>query len=89
MKNVFFSLIILLGGCASSGVIVLPDDKFVISKNTAKVGGGISASALAEVEKEAEDFCAKQAKEVERVDLKLVPGRAGSLGNVTLQFRCD
>ena len=89
MKYILFTLILFIGGCASSGVVPLSDDKFVISKNTAKVGGGISASALAEVEKEADDFCAKQTKEVERVDLKLIPGRAGSLGNVTLQFRCN
>ncbi len=87
-KIVALSIVLLLSGCASSGVVPLSTDKFMISKNTAKVGGGISASAASEVHEEASDFCAKQGKKVETVDLQLTPGRAGSLGNVTLQFRC-
>ena len=88
MKYRAFALALLLTGCASSGVVPLTTDKFMISKNTAKFGGGISASAASEVHEEANDFCSKQGKKMETVDLQLVPGRAGSLGNVTLQFRC-
>lgn len=88
MKYTAFALALLLTGCASSGVVPLTTDKFMISKNTAKFGGGISASAASEVHEEANDFCSKQGKKMETVDLQLVPGRAGSLGNVTLQFRC-
>ncbi len=88
MKYTAFALALLLTGCASSGVVPLTTDKFMISKNTAKFGGGISAAAASEVHEEANDFCSKQGKKMETVDLQLVPGRAGSLGNVTLQFRC-
>ncbi len=88
MKYISFALILLLSGCASSGVVAFTTDKFMIAKNTAKVGGGISASAASEVHEEANEFCTKQGKKVESVDLQLTPGRAGSLGNVTLQFRC-
>ena len=88
MKYISFVLILLLSGCASSGVVPLTADKFMISKNTAKFGGGISASAASEVHEEANEFCAKQGKKMETVDLQLTPGRAGSLGNVTLQFKC-
>jgi len=87
-KIVALSIVLLLTGCASSGVVPLSADKLMISKNTAKFGGGLSASAASEVHEEANDFCAKQGKKVETVDLQLTPGRAGSLGNVTLQFRC-
>lgn len=87
-KFVALSIALLLSGCASSGVVPLSADKLMISKNTAKFGGGISASAASEVHEEANDFCAKQGKKVETVDLQLTPGRAGSLGNVTLQFKC-
>lgn len=83
-----FILVLLLSACASSGVVPLAADKFMISKNTAKFGGGISASAAAEVHKEANDFCAQHGKSTETIDLQLSPGRAGSLGNVTLQFKC-
>lgn len=88
MKYISFVLTLLLVGCASSGVVPLTNDKFMISKNTARLGGGISASAASEVHEEANDFCTKQGKKVEEVDMQLTPGRAGSLGNVTLQFRC-
>ncbi len=88
LKIVAISIVLLLSGCASSGVVPLSADKLMISKNTAKFGGGISASAASEVHEEANDFCSKQGKKVETVDLQLTPGRAGSLGNVTLQFRC-
>lgn len=88
LKYISFALALLLSGCASSGVVPLATDKFMISKNTARFGGGISASAASEVHEEANDFCAKQGKKMEAVDLQLTPGRAGSLGNVTLQFKC-
>lgn len=86
----YFTLLLALSvvGCASSGVVPLSAEKFMISKNTAKFGGGISASAAAEVHQEAEAFCTKQSKKLEVVDQQLIPGRAGSLGNVTLQFKC-
>jgi hypothetical protein len=60
----------------------------MISKNTAKFGGGVSASAASNVYEEANAFCAKRSKEVETVDLQLSPGRLGSMGSVTLQFKC-
>lgn len=87
-KSTSIVLALLLSACASSGVVPLTAEKFMISKNTAKFGGGISASAAAEVHAEANEFCAQQGKKVETVDLQLTPGRAGSLGNVTLQFKC-
>ena len=79
---------IFLSGCFSSGVVPLTDNKFVISKNSAKVGGGVSASVMASVNKEANAFCAAKGKKVSTIDMQLSPGRAGSLGNVTLQFAC-
>ena len=88
LKYISFALILFLSGCASSGVVPLTADKFMSSKNTAQLGGGISASAASEVHQEANEFGAKQGKKVEEVDLQLTPGRAGSLGNVTLQFKC-
>lgn len=88
LKRLSLVLLAFLASCASSGVVPLDNDRFMISKNTAKFGGGISASAASEVNKEASDFCAREGKKVQAVDLQLTPGRAGSLGNVTLQFRC-
>jgi len=88
MKFALPLLGLLLVGCASSGVVPLESNRFMISKNTVKFGGGISASATADVHKEASDFCIKNGKEMETIDLQLTPGRAGSTGNVSLQFRC-
>jgi len=88
MKYIFFIFALLLVGCVSSGVVPLEKEKFMISKNTVKFGGGISASATADVHKEANEFCIQQGKKMETIDLQLTPGRAGSAGNVTLQFKC-
>lgn len=88
MKFILLAAPILLVACASSGVHSMGSDKFMISKNTAKFGGGISASAAADVHQEANAYCAAKNKKMESVDLQLTPGRAGSLGNVTLQFKC-
>jgi hypothetical protein len=82
------SIPLLLSACASSGVYPLGGDKLMISKNTAKVGGGVSASATSEVHQEADAYCAEKNKKMEVTDLQLSPGRLGSLGSVTLQFRC-
>jgi hypothetical protein len=88
MKLLAFSIPLLLVACASSGVHSIGSDKLMISKNTAKVGGGVSASATAEVHQEADAYCAEKKGKVEVTDLQLTPGRFGSLGNVTLQFKC-
>ena len=88
VKRPAILLIILLSACASSGVVNLSSDRFLISKNTAKFGGGVSASAASEVSEEADEFCAKRGKKAETIDLKLTPGRIGSMGNVSLQFKC-
>lgn len=89
MKLLALSIPLFLAACASSGVHSIGSDKLMISKNTAKVGGGISASAASEVNQEAEAYCAERKKKVEVIDLQLTPGRFGSLGNVTLQFKCS
>lgn len=88
MKFILLAVPLLLVACASSGVHSMGSGKFMISKNTAKFGGGISASAAAEVHEEANAYCAERSQKMESVDLQLSPGRAGSLGNVTLQFKC-
>lgn len=88
MKYTSFVVTLLLWGCASSGVVPLSSDRFMISKNTAKFGGGVSAAAASEVHEEANDFCAKRGKKVETVDLQMSPGRLGSMGSVALQFKC-
>lgn len=88
IKVLALSIPFLLVACASSGVLSMGGDKLMISKNTAKVGGGISAEAAAEVHQEADAHCAALKKKVEVIDLQLTPGRLGSLGNVALQFKC-
>jgi hypothetical protein len=88
LKYTSIALLLLLSGCASSGVMPLSSDKFIVSKNTAKFGGGVSAAAAAEVNEEANEFCAKRGQKAETIDLQLTPGRFGSMGSVTLQFKC-
>lgn len=88
IKLLALCISLFLAACASSGVHSFGSDKLMISKNTAKVGGGVSASATADVHQEANEYCAELGKKVEVTDLQLTPGRLGSMGNVTLQFKC-
>lgn len=60
----------------------------MISKDTAKFGGGISMTTRAEIYQEANAYCAKSGKVMETQNLEMLPGRPGQLGNVTLTFRC-
>lgn len=77
-----------LAACANTGVVPMDRGVMMISKDSAKVGGGISMAVRAEVYQEANAHCAKAGRTAETLDLLMQPGMPGRLGNVTLQFRC-
>lgn len=87
-KFIIIAAASMLGACANSGVVQMSQNSYLISKDSAKVGGGISQAVRIEVYQEANAFCAKSGRFVETQDLLMQPGMPGRLGNVTLQFRC-
>ena len=77
-----------LAGCASTGVVPMDKDTFMIAKRSPQLGFGQPIGAKADVYREANEFCAKQNKKVETVDFNMQNSGFGRPGSVSLQFRC-
>jgi hypothetical protein len=90
MKNLLsLSIIVFLCGCASSGVIPLDRGVYYISKSDARFGmGPPTAETIASVYKEANDFCNKNNREVERINNIYTDSGLGKTANFALEFRC-
>ena len=88
MKIITFAAVVLLTGCASSGVVPMGQDTFMISKQSS-TGFHSAGSVKADIYKEGSAYCASQGKEFQPVNdhgVDGVPGR--SFANVEVQFRC-
>jgi hypothetical protein len=82
---IFLSTIV---GCASTGVIPMDKDSYLIGKKDGTPGLGVSLSNKAEVYKEANDFCSAKGLEVETLNVITTPARPAQLGSTELQFKC-
>jgi len=78
----------LLTGCASTGVIPLGNDSYMIGKKDGSPGIGVSFTVKAEVYQEANDFCEKKGLVVETLKVNTLSALPGRLGSTELQFRC-
>ena len=81
-------LAIILTGCASTGVVQMDADNYMIAKKSPQVGFGPPIGVRAEVYQEANDFCAKQNKTVETINLELTNAGFARSAAATLEFRC-
>ncbi len=93
IRNVFLGyfclmFVILLSGCASTGVIPMDKDTYVVSKRSWQIGCGQPVGAKAVVYREANEFCSKQNKKVETVALEMLNSLPARPGSASLQFRC-
>ena len=79
----------LMTACASTGVVPVDRDTFMISKQSAAGVFGTPGGVQADVYSEANEFCAKTGKKVDTVKIEVLAAvpfvRTGS---ATLQFRC-
>lgn len=88
MKIIIFSVVVFLTGCASSGVVPMGQDTFMISKQSS-TGFHSAGSVKADIYKEGSEYCASQGKEFQPVNdhgVDGVPGR--SFASAEVQFRC-
>lgn len=67
MKTWLVILTLVLTGCASTGVVPMDKDTYMVSKRSAQVGLGPADGVKADVYREANEFCKKQNKKVETV----------------------
>jgi hypothetical protein len=88
--KIFMLLFLCVGiaGCATTGVIPMDKDTYMIARRSAQVGFGPPLGAKAEVYKQANAFCEKQDKTVETVDFNMINSGFARPGSVNLQFRC-
>ena len=75
-------------GCASTGVVPMDQDSYLIGKKDGSPGLGISLGNKAEVYREANDFCKSKGLEVKTLQLTTTPARPAQLGSTELQFKC-
>jgi hypothetical protein len=88
MRIVAIAPLLILTACASSGVMTVDQDTYLIVKRTAQVGFGPPVVATAYVYREANDYCANKAKKVETVTLDQVDSAFGRPSSASLKFRC-
>lgn len=83
-----YALLLLVTGCASSGIMKTGDDRFLVSKTSLQVGFGAPTAVYAEITNEAVAFCKGQSKEMEVVRTDIQHPALGKPGSATLEFRC-
>jgi hypothetical protein len=88
MKRYYFGIIFLLSACSSTGVIPMDKDTYMVSKRSAQVGFGPAIGAKADIYEEANNFCAKQNKVTETVNLEMTDSGFARPASASLQFRC-
>ncbi len=81
-------LFFAISGCASTGVIPMGKDSYLIGKKDGSPGLGVSFSNKADVYKEANSFCSAKGLEVETLNLATIPAKLARLGSTELQFKC-
>ncbi len=82
------AVVVFLTGCASSGVVPMGQDTFMISKQSA-TGFSSAGAVKADIYREGSAYCASQGKEFQPVNdhgVDGVPGRA--FASAEVQFRC-
>jgi hypothetical protein len=79
---------LFLAGCASTGVVPMNKDTYLIGKRSAQFGLGPPVGAQADVYREANEFCSKQNMKVETVNFELTDSMPFRPGSVALEFRC-
>ena len=89
MNNRLLLIPIILAGCSSTGVVPMDGDTYMIAKRSAQIGFGPPVKIQGEVYAEANEYCAKQQKTVETINLHTTNSGFNRPAAVTLEFRCN
>jgi hypothetical protein len=81
-------LFLVLAGCTSSGIVHMDRDTYMVSERGPTVGFSPPIRQTASVYRQANEFCARQNKQVETLKLDQQDSGLGRPANATLQFRC-
>ena len=88
MKTWLVFLALVLTGCASTGVVPMDKDTYMVAKRSAQFGFGPADGVKADVYREANDFCAKVNKKLETVKLDMTNSGFARPASASLEFRC-
>jgi hypothetical protein len=88
MNKWFLIIMVVLTGCASTGIVPMDKNTYMVAKRIAQIGFGSADGAKADVYQEANDFCAKQNKILETVKLEMIDSGFARSASASLQFRC-
>jgi len=88
MRYISILIALMFAACSSTGIIRMDSGTYLISKKSAQFGFGPPVGARADVYNEAYDFCAKEKKEVETINLDMTDSGFARPGSVSLRFRC-
>lgn len=83
------AIVALMAGCASTGVVPIGEDTYMLAKTSAACGFRSASGTKAKLYEEAGAFCRKQGKTVRTVE---VTGKDGvpfaRCASAELQFKC-
>ncbi len=89
MKRLIFVGVLLLLGCASTGVVPIGNDEYMISKTDMGDVWHTGEKVLAKLYIEANAYCAKKNMTLERISEESADGKLFVRNaNATLRFRC-
>jgi len=88
MKYIIILLALMFVACSSTGIVRMDSGTYMVSKRSAQAGFGPPVGARADVYREANDFCAKEKKKVETINLEMIDSGFARSGSVSLRFRC-
>ncbi len=80
--------VILISGCASTGVVQMEKGVYFISEQETGVIGSPNASMVKKVYGEANQFCAKQGRVVQTINKHIEAPGFGKHAVISLEFRC-
>lgn len=81
-------LALSLLGCSSTGIVPMDKGTYLIAIKGAQVGFGPPIGIKGDAYKEANEFCAKEGKSVETVNLEETNSGLARSAAISLQFRC-
>ena len=88
MKTFAALALLLLAGCANTGIVPMDKGTYLIAKKSPQVGFGPPIGIKGEAYSEANEFCAREGQAVETVKLEQANSGFAKSAAVSLEFRC-
>lgn len=88
MEKIFYiGMCLILASCASTGVIQMAKNHYMISDSNSLYSNG--GRVFQDILKEADVYCAKQDKTVKVINYKIENGTSFSDASAQLEFTCE